>query len=213
MLHSSVHTGRHNHRTGTHVTASTTRKTAHSRFHTYSLEWTPTKLSMFVDKQCARRSAARPSPGARAQGARARAGPPDHLAAPRAPPSRRCVITYARKDERAHDPQAWPFDKPFFIVLNVAVGGNWGGKHGIDESVFPVTMEVAYVRVYQRVDRAAAARQPWPEPGVTTPRAAAAGGGAANNGISAAAKQHQRWAPEPLPRATTPAITRNGERV
>lgn len=43
----------------------------------------------------------------------------------------------------------WPFDSPFFLILNVAVGGNWGGKKGVDDSVFPAVMEVDYVRVYQ----------------------------------------------------------------
>ncbi len=44
----------------------------------------------------------------------------------------------------------WPFDKPYYLILNVAVGGNWGGKYGIDDSVFPVAMEVDYVRVYEK---------------------------------------------------------------
>jgi beta-glucanase (GH16 family) len=43
----------------------------------------------------------------------------------------------------------WPFDKEFHLLLNVAVGGNWGGKKGVDESIFPQRMEVDYVRVYQ----------------------------------------------------------------
>lgn len=46
--------------------------------------------------------------------------------------------------------QAWPFDKRFHLLLNVAVGGNWGGVKGIDDSIFPRTMLVDYVRVYQR---------------------------------------------------------------
>ncbi|TLX74944.1 glycoside hydrolase family 16 protein [Labilibacter sediminis] len=43
----------------------------------------------------------------------------------------------------------WPFNKPHFFILNVAVGGTWGGAQGIDNSIFPQTMEVDYVRVYQ----------------------------------------------------------------
>lgn len=43
----------------------------------------------------------------------------------------------------------WPFDKRFHILLNVAVGGNWGGAKGIDDSIFPRSMIVDYVRVYQ----------------------------------------------------------------
>lgn len=44
----------------------------------------------------------------------------------------------------------WPFDKRFHLLLNLAVGGNWGGKHGIDETIFPRSMVVDYVRVYQK---------------------------------------------------------------
>ena len=44
--------------------------------------------------------------------------------------------------------QAWPFDKPFHLLLNVAVGGNWAGQKGVDDSIFPQRMEVDYVRVY-----------------------------------------------------------------
>lgn len=44
---------------------------------------------------------------------------------------------------------AWPFDQEFHLILNVAVGGNWGGKYGVDDSIFPQTMEVDYVRIYQ----------------------------------------------------------------
>ena len=43
----------------------------------------------------------------------------------------------------------WPFDKPHFFILNIAVGGTWGGAQGIDNSIFPQTMEIDYVRVYQ----------------------------------------------------------------
>jgi len=43
----------------------------------------------------------------------------------------------------------WPFNKPQFFILNVAVGGNWGGAQGIDNSIFPQSMQIDYVRVYQ----------------------------------------------------------------
>lgn len=47
-------------------------------------------------------------------------------------------------------PDAWPFDQPFHLVLNVAVGGMWGGMHGVDEAIWPQRMIVDYVRVFQR---------------------------------------------------------------
>ncbi|MBX2916040.1 MAG: glycoside hydrolase family 16 protein [Cyclobacteriaceae bacterium] len=51
------------------------------------------------------------------------------------------------------DPQddfnGWPFDQKFHLIMNIAVGGNWGGKEGIDDSIWPQRMEVDYVRIYQ----------------------------------------------------------------
>lgn len=44
---------------------------------------------------------------------------------------------------------AWPFDGPFHLLLNVAVGGNWGGAKGVDEKIWPQRMEVDYVKVYK----------------------------------------------------------------
>jgi len=44
----------------------------------------------------------------------------------------------------------WPYEKPFYLILNVAVGGAWGSMKGIDDDAFPQTMEVDYVRIYQK---------------------------------------------------------------
>lgn len=46
--------------------------------------------------------------------------------------------------------EAWPFDKPQYLILNLAIGGAWGGQKGIDDSIFPKKYEIDYVRVYQR---------------------------------------------------------------
>ncbi len=46
--------------------------------------------------------------------------------------------------------ESWPFDKRFHLLLNLAVGGNWGGAQGVDDSIFPLSYEIDYVRVYQR---------------------------------------------------------------
>lgn len=45
--------------------------------------------------------------------------------------------------------EAWPFDKAFHMMMNLTVGGNWGGKHGVDVSIWPQQLLVDYVRVYQ----------------------------------------------------------------
>jgi beta-glucanase (GH16 family) len=47
---------------------------------------------------------------------------------------------------------SWPFNKKFFLILNIAVGGNWGGAQGVDDGIFPTKMEVDYVRVYSLVN-------------------------------------------------------------
>jgi beta-glucanase (GH16 family) len=46
----------------------------------------------------------------------------------------------------------WPFDKKFHLLLNLAVGGNWGGAQGMDDTIWPATMEVDYVRVYKMIE-------------------------------------------------------------
>ena len=48
------------------------------------------------------------------------------------------------------DEDKWPFNKPQYIILNLAVGGDWGGAEGIDPSVFPMEMKVDYVRVFEK---------------------------------------------------------------
>lgn len=49
--------------------------------------------------------------------------------------------------------KTWPFDKRFHLILNVAVGGDWGGAKGVDDSVFPASMQVDYVRFYKMIDK------------------------------------------------------------
>ncbi|CAF0758234.1 unnamed protein product [Didymodactylos carnosus] len=51
--------------------------------------------------------------------------------------------------DKQNDWTKWPFDKPFFALLNIAVGGSWGGAKGIDEGIFPARMEIDWVHYYQ----------------------------------------------------------------
>jgi len=44
--------------------------------------------------------------------------------------------------------RAWPFDVPFQMILNLAIGGEWAGAKGIDDAAMPQRMEVDYVRVW-----------------------------------------------------------------
>ena len=57
-------------------------------------------------------------------------------------------FTYA--NDQAGDYATWPFDQRFHLLLNIAIGGTWGGQQGIDDSIFPVRLEVDYVRVYEQ---------------------------------------------------------------
>lgn len=56
-----------------------------------------------------------------------------------------------RKDDDKEDQSetAWPFDQPFFLIMNIAVGGGLGGE--IDEASLPYQMVVDYVKVYQKI--------------------------------------------------------------
>lgn len=58
-----------------------------------------------------------------------------------------CYFTFM--NDKAGDRNTWPFDSPFYIKLNLAWGGNWGGAKGVDETSLPAIYEIDYVRVYQ----------------------------------------------------------------
>lgn len=66
-------------------------------------------------------------------------------------------------DDRAHfhvandgtGAPAWPFTRPYELILNVAVGGDWGGQKGIDDAAFPQAMTVDYVRHWAASGQAA----------------------------------------------------------
>ncbi len=53
-------------------------------------------------------------------------------------------------NDGTNNKDTWPFNAPFYLKLNLAWGGNWGGAQGVDESVLPAVYEVDYVRVYQK---------------------------------------------------------------
>jgi beta-glucanase (GH16 family) len=55
---------------------------------------------------------------------------------------------YSFTNDKAGKKETWPFNGPFHLIFNLAVGGNWGGQKGVDESIWPQRMEVDWVRVY-----------------------------------------------------------------
>jgi len=59
------------------------------------------------------------------------------------------IVYFEFKNEKSgYD--AWPFDNKMHLLLNIAVGGNWGGSKGVDESIWPKRMMVDWVRVWER---------------------------------------------------------------
>lgn len=60
-------------------------------------------------------------------------------------------VKYEKGQEgRSIEEDGWPFDQPFYIILNLAVGGHWGGP--LDESCLPAEMVVEFVKYYQIVE-------------------------------------------------------------
>lgn len=86
----------------------TTYSQPYSKFITYTLVWTPTKLEWYADNKLCH--------------------------------------TY---NKTADDPHVYPFNKMFYMILNLAYGGGWGAQKGIDDTNLPVKFLVDYVRVYQ----------------------------------------------------------------
>ncbi len=52
-------------------------------------------------------------------------------------------------NDGAGDSATWPFDQRFHIILNLAIGGDWGGYCGVDAGAFPQEYRIDWVRVYQ----------------------------------------------------------------
>jgi hypothetical protein len=49
-----------------------------------------------------------------------------------------------------YNSSTWPFDANLFLLLNLAVGGSFGGS--VNNAIFPQTMEIDYIKVYQRIN-------------------------------------------------------------
>ena len=59
-------------------------------------------------------------------------------------------VTFNRgEDNRDVSELGWPFIPPYFLILNLAIGGNWGGE--VDDSIFPCEFLIDFVRVYERI--------------------------------------------------------------
>ena len=62
------------------------------------------------------------------------------------------VLHFTFKNDGKGDYNTWPFYNPFYLKLNLAWGGNWGGAMGVEESCLPTTYEIDYVRVFQKIE-------------------------------------------------------------
>ena len=58
-------------------------------------------------------------------------------------------INYFSYNKSEDNYTSWPFNQSFFIILNLAIGGDWGGICSFDTTTFPQFFEIDYVRVYQ----------------------------------------------------------------
>jgi len=54
------------------------------------------------------------------------------------------------KNDQPGGAAAWPFTRPYSLILNLAVGGDWGGRKGVDDAALPQVMKVDYVRYWKR---------------------------------------------------------------
>jgi len=52
-------------------------------------------------------------------------------------------------NDHQNDEATWPFHRPHYLLINLAVGGFWGGKKGIDDRIFPQQFSIDYVRYYE----------------------------------------------------------------
>ena len=127
VIHVSIHTEAYNHVINTQKTAQLKVPGSRTEFNVYAVEWTPDEIRGFVNDQLCFTFRN------------------ERLA------SSNEALT--KSDERLTtraDYRQWPFDQPFHLLLNLAVGGTWGGQQGVDTNIWPQRLEIDYVRVYQR---------------------------------------------------------------
>ena len=58
------------------------------------------------------------------------------------------IYTFAPNEKTA---EIWPFDKPFYLILNLAVGGYFGGFE-VDDSILPQEFIIDYIKVYKDIN-------------------------------------------------------------
>jgi len=109
VIYGTAHNQAYNGAQGTQKGSSRLIPDAQDSFHIYSLEWTHTQISWYIDS-----------------------------------------VQYFAYVPPDYGFNTWPYISNFYLILNIAIGGNWGGQQGVDDSIFPQQMLVDYVRVYQK---------------------------------------------------------------
>lgn len=57
-------------------------------------------------------------------------------------------LYFTYENDGAENLDTWPYSKPHYLLLNLAFGGSWGGREGVDVSALPLEFKIDYVRVY-----------------------------------------------------------------
>ena len=108
MNHATCHTRAYYFKQGNQIGSEIEIDSMNTMFHTYAVEWSPTKIEGFVDG-----------------------------------------VQYYVYDKNANELE-WPFNTPQNIILNLAIGGGWGGSRGVDSSYTSHQYILDYVRVYEK---------------------------------------------------------------
>lgn len=59
-------------------------------------------------------------------------------------------LYFTYQNDMEGNPNTWPFDKPHYLLINLAYGGSWGGRQGVDTTLLPLTFAIDYVRHYKQ---------------------------------------------------------------
>jgi beta-glucanase (GH16 family) len=59
-------------------------------------------------------------------------------------------LYFTYQNDMEGDPDTWPYDKPHYLLINLAYGGSWGGRQGVDTTLLPLTFTIDYVRYYRQ---------------------------------------------------------------
>jgi beta-glucanase (GH16 family) len=105
--HASVHCGAYYFKLNNQPTSIIDVKNMNNEYHTYSMEWLPAGISIFIDGK-----------------------------------------KYFDYNDTSND-LTWPFNKPQNLIINLAIGGGWGGAKGIDPEMKSAKFILDYVRVYE----------------------------------------------------------------